>query len=231
MSTDVLLYVAQNGAGDGQLEGDRSKWKPEAGRSVAAPGDRANYTTDITADSSHGPQLSRSSEVEASPVRPSCGLCGEEGSEVLGVLLPSPCRCAGTLLHRSCLEHRLHWAPDGAVCPSCRAAYPVRRHTKSLWYWFLGTETRKDAALLAANTVFSAVNVLVVVLAWIYALFEDRPNPWLSTPVLASLLFVVTLFWAAFSCFRFHILYEPLARWKKANTTLVLVLGDGVQRA
>lgn len=103
--------------------------------------------------------------------------------------------------------------------------YPVRRHTKSLWRWFVERETRADGLLFVGNIVFSIGNVIVVAMAWMYALFQDHPNAWISKTSLLTILFVITILWAAFGCYRFHLLYDKLARWRQANTTLTVPLG------
>lgn len=173
---------------------------------------------------------STSSSHDAEAGRPmanlSCRLCSEDGSAPEEPLFRCPCRCSDTFVHRSCLEQLLYQGPEGAVCPVCDAHYPVRRRTKPLWLWFWDEESREDATLFMANLVFSLGNIGVLTMAWMYVLFEYRTKSWLPTASLASALFVLSVLWVAFGCLRFHVLLMSLVRWRRANTTLKVLLTD-----
>ncbi|KAH7966993.1 hypothetical protein HPB49_021183 [Dermacentor silvarum] len=160
----------------------------------------------------------------------SCRLCREEaGGDLDEPLFRCPCRCSDAFVHRSCLEELLYLpGPEGgpAACSTCGACYPVRRRTKPLWRWFWEDETREDATLFLANLLFSVGNVGVLSMAWLYALFEYRPESRLSQASLASVLFVLTVLWVAFGCVRCCVLSISLAQWRRANTTLQVMFTD-----
>lgn len=170
------------------------------------------------------PSSSSISEVTLE-VKPSCVLCGVDTAEPLFI---SPCKCTDKYTHRSCLEKRINQRSEGTSCLSCGAAYAVRRETKPIWRWVSEQDSRGAALRFTANLTFCCGNIFVLALAWLYILREFRSSPWL--PALLGGLFVLTVFWLAFSYVLFHILYKPLARWKNKNTKLVALLdGEGIQ--
>lgn len=227
VSAALGLTATRSCTGDGRLKDDVENHREWLVEDENAHGDQANRTPDdhVSGSYSRRDQFLQPSAGEACLMNRVCRLCGEEGSEEVGELLPSPCRCADAYIHISCIEHRLLWVPEVAACPSCRVMYPVRRHTKSLWRWFVERETRADGLLFVGNILFSIGSVIVVAMAWMYALFQDHPNAWISKTSLLAILFVITILWAAFGCHRFHLLYEKLARWRQDNTTLTVPLG------
>ncbi|KAK8757320.1 hypothetical protein V5799_005054 [Amblyomma americanum] len=157
----------------------------------------------------------------------SCLLCCGLRGDLEEPLFRSPCRCPDAFVHRSCVEEQLfRWADGADACPACGARYPLRRRTKPLWRWFWDQESRDDATLFAVNLVFSAGNVGVLSMAWMYVLFEYRSSTWLPTSWLASALFVFSVFWVGFGCFRFYVVYSSYARWRRANTTVNVLLAD-----
>ncbi|KAH9368184.1 hypothetical protein HPB48_010635 [Haemaphysalis longicornis] len=231
MSTDVLLNAARNGAGDVELEGvveDRRDWRPEVRRSVSAPDDPASNTTDVTAGGNNYP--------EAPPVG------GMRPNEVIVLSLwPRRQSSAGSsdtisvplCSHTAAPElPRTLWEPDGTCAPRAGrrtpcAAPPGRCGTGS---------SRRGPARRHCCSQLTSCSVLLTFSSWScrsYTLLEDRPNPWFSTPVVASLRIPVILFWEVFSFFFFffRVLYEPLARWKHANKTFIVLLGDEVRQA
>lgn len=177
-------------------------------------------------DGSASTSSSAAAEAGRAMANLSCRLCPEEGSVLEEPLFRCPCRCADAFVHRSCLEQLLYQGPEGAVCPACGVHYPVRRRTKPLWQWFWDEESREDATLFLANLVFSVGNIGVLTMAWLYVLFEYRSKSWLPTASLASALFVLSVLWVAFGCLRFHVLFMSLVRWRRANTTLKVLLTD-----
>ncbi|KAL3249995.1 hypothetical protein MRX96_055609 [Rhipicephalus microplus] len=178
---------------------------------------------------SNGGSASTPGPTETGACNLSCRLCHEAGGGQGESLFRCPCRCADTFVHRSCLEELLHLpGPEGgpATCPTCGATYPVRRHTKPLWRWFWEHDTRGDATLFLANLVFSAGNVCVLTMAWLYALFEYHPESRLSQAALTSVLSALSVLWVAFGCVRFCVLSISLVQWRRDNTTLLAVFTD-----
>ncbi|KAL1482080.1 hypothetical protein MTO96_015111 [Rhipicephalus appendiculatus] len=190
--------------------------------SSASSVERSSRASDASASTSS----SHAAEAGRPMAHLSCRLCSEDGSAPEEPLFRCPCRCPDTFVHRSCLEQLLYQGPEGAVCPVCDAHYPVRRRTKPLWLWFWDEESREDATLFLANMVFSLGNIGVLTMAWMYVLFEYRTKSWLPTASLASALFVLSVLWVAFGCLRFHVLFMSLVRWRRANTTLKVLLTD-----
>lgn len=155
----------------------------------------------------------------------SCLLCLGLRGDPDEPLFRSPCRCPdGAFVHRSCVEE-FQWL-NGVTCRACGARYPTRRRTKPLWRWFWEQESRDDATLFAANLVFTAGNVGVLCMAWMYVLYEYRSRTWLPTSWLACALFVLTVFWVGFGCVRFYVVYTLYTRWRRANTTVKVLLAD-----
>lgn len=179
--------------------------------------------TSSTARSSRGSCSSSSSSGPASEMMQGveyfCKLCAGDGME--DPLFICPCGCAD-FVHRFCLEQRMNRSPDGAYCPSCGAAYPVRRDTKHFWEWFLEKRSRAAATLFTLNLAFSIGNIVVLAMAWLYVVCEIRSSPWL--PALVAGLLVFTIFWVAIGCVCFQVLFKPFARWRSTNTRLVPLL-------
>ncbi|XP_002402519.3 E3 ubiquitin-protein ligase MARCHF3-like [Ixodes scapularis] len=153
-----------------------------------------------------------------------CRLCSD-GLNADEPVFRCPCRCPDVFIHRSCLEDWLHRSPE-ASCPTCGAAYPVRRRTKALWRWFWEKDSRMDAAVFLANVVFSLGNVVVLCMAWLYVLYEYKSTSRISAAALASALLALSLFWVAFGFVRFHVLFKTYTIWRRLNTTLKVLLAD-----
>lgn len=158
-------------------------------------------------------------------MRRACCLCEGE-SQVGKPLYLSPCACAEKFLHYACMKNQLRRHHERAACPTCKARYPVQRRTKAVWKWFLEDQSREQALMFAATVVFTLGNVGVVAMAWLYLTQEYRPPNALPAALMASALFVVTIFWLGFTCFRIHTMYKPYATWKRANTTFEVVLDE-----
>lgn len=229
-SPALSLDAAWRGAGDSHLTTDGQcfhvlhDWRPEDGGTVATLHQDGSPADDTSCD--RDAWSSQLSAAESGPVNSSCQLCGEEGGAHPEALFPSPCGCLQAYVHLSCVENRINWGPEGNACPSCGVGYRVQRRIRSLWYWFVEPETRTDATMFVVNISFTLFNAVIVAFAWMYALFEDHPNAWISKQSLAAMLLAATVFWAAFGYFHLYIFYKPLARWMRANTTLT-VLSDG----
>ncbi|KAH9360722.1 hypothetical protein HPB48_000416 [Haemaphysalis longicornis] len=208
-SPALSLDAAWRGAGDSHLTTDGQcfhvlhDWRPEDGGTVATLHQDGSPADDTSCD--RDAWSSQLSAAESGPVNSSCQLCGEEGAAS---------RIGST------------GGPEGNACPSCGVGYRVQRRIRSLWYWFVEPETRTDATMFVVNISFTLFNAVIVAFAWMYALFEDHPNAWISKQSLAAMLLAATVFWAAFGYFHLYIFYKPLARWMRANTTLT-VLSDG----
>ncbi|KAH6939025.1 hypothetical protein HPB50_015613 [Hyalomma asiaticum] len=185
-------------------------------------------TSDGGSSSTSGPEETGTENAAAANL--SCRFCHEEAVNGPGEpLFRCPCRCPDTFVHRSCLEELVYFPgpEDGAAaCPTCGAQYPVRRCTKPLWRWFWEEETCDDAALFFANILFSVGNVGVLGMAWQYVLFQYCPESWLSQASLASALLLLSILWVAFDCARIYVLSTSLVKWRRANTTLQLLLTD-----
>lgn len=229
------------GTGDGQLDRDVEERRdlPDEGVDVVpVPNDDGSVSTRCTAGSttsglsSEPPGPGVMAGDGGRPLRRLCRLCRRERGEAEERLFSSPCLCRSTLVHRSCVQERLKRGPEGAVCPWCQEEYPVRTLCKPLWKWFWEKETRAVAALFVANLFFSVGDVGVLSMAWMYALFEFPPTPWQPAAALTSTLFVFSMLWLAFRCFRYHVFHELLENWRSINTTReVLLDGDGVEQA
>ncbi|KAH9360752.1 hypothetical protein HPB48_020231 [Haemaphysalis longicornis] len=169
---------------------------------------------------------SRSASEGTNSVQPLCMLCiggsGDEGER----LFRCPCKCSGKMIHRACLELHLNQGPAGASCHSCGAEYRVRRVSKPAWLWFCDQDSRKQAALFVASLAFTAGNVAVLAMAWLYAMGQSRFWPWPQTVFVLMLLLVFSFFWVAFGFILFQARSEPLARWKNNATTVEPLLDD-----
>uniref|UniRef100_A0A131YJ68 E3 ubiquitin protein ligase MARCH3 n=1 Tax=Rhipicephalus appendiculatus TaxID=34631 RepID=A0A131YJ68_RHIAP len=221
-ATEQSFEERENGEVDLVHEDEGTEDDAASTASSASSVERSSRASDATASTSS----SHAAEAGRPMAHLSCRLCSEDGSAPEEPLFRCPCRCPDTFVHRSCLEQLLYQGPEGAVCPVCDAHYPVRRRTKPLWLWFWDEESREDATLFLANMVFSLGNIGVLTMAWMYVLFEYRTKSWLPTASLASALFVLSVLWVAFGCLRFHVLFMSLVRWRRANTTLKVLLTD-----
>ncbi|KAK8766777.1 hypothetical protein V5799_006442 [Amblyomma americanum] len=208
--------LAADGA-DGSVEPDRGSEGSDDAASTSALSSRST--------SSAGTSASSSSQA---PARRGiwCCICPDEGFEVLEQLYRSPCRCPNAFAHRSCLQEVLYREAEDAACPLCGARYPMQRRTKPMWRWFWEQESRDDATLFLANLAFSVGNMGVLSMAWMYVLFEYHSSSWLPAASLVSALLIFSVFWVAFDCIRFRLLYMTYQRWHRANTTLKLMLTD-----
>lgn len=149
-----------------------------------------------------------------------CKICAGEGVDE--PLFISPCRCTERLVHRSCIEDLMNAGPGGTSCHCCGAAYPARRQTKPMWRWLLEQDTQEAAIPFFGNLAFCAGNIHVLVMAWLYLVYEIPDSLWM--PVLRGALLVFTIFWVAVECFCFRRVYIAFAQWKSSNTRLMVLL-------
>ncbi|KAH9365668.1 hypothetical protein HPB48_003070 [Haemaphysalis longicornis] len=134
-----------------------------------------------------------------------------------------PCLHRSPFMLRSFLQERFY---------RCQKAYPTRLHSKPLWKWFWETETRAVAFLFASNMIFSAGDMGVLTMAWMYALSEFPSPSWLPAAAPASTPFVFSMLWVAFGCVRYHVLRKPLENWRSGNTKgEILADDDGAGQA
>lgn len=221
---------ARGGPAACQLRGVFERDRPEeyGDGTAMAPG-HTDGAADTGADRTRRGLASEASRLplgETGAVRRACCLCFNEGTRAGKPLFMSPCACENLFVHRSCVQNRLARYQEQASCPSCKALYPVERRTKPIWKWFWEEPSREQAFMFAATVLFTVGNIGVVAMAWMYVLFEYRPPTKLPAALISSALFLVTIFWIGFTCFRIHTLYKPYIRWKQANTTLEVMLDE-----
>ncbi|KAK8771471.1 hypothetical protein V5799_025291 [Amblyomma americanum] len=202
---------------DGFVDSDRVSEGADDAASTSAGSSRSSSSTGTSAFlSSHAPACRGIW----------CCICPDEGFEILEQLYRIPCRCPNAFAHRSRLEEVLYREAEDAACPLYGARYPLQRRTKPMWRWFWEQESRDDATLFLGNLAFSVGSVGMLSMAWMYVLFEYHSSSWLPVASLASALFILSVFCVAFGCLRFRLLYMTCQRWRRANTTLKLMLTD-----
>ncbi|XP_049520448.1 E3 ubiquitin-protein ligase MARCHF2-like [Dermacentor silvarum] len=149
---------------------------------------------------------------------PMCRICYGEADEENGPLL-EPCACKGSIAftHKVCLETCLReWDTD--KCKTCDT------RIRPLWHFVRDARDWKDVCQIATNAAMGTGDVIVMVLAWMYASRILGRQGWIIYLLIIVMLFSLTIFWTIVEAARLIIFYEQYSAWRRTTTKVELIL-------
>ncbi|KAL1479980.1 hypothetical protein MTO96_051417 [Rhipicephalus appendiculatus] len=124
-----------------------------------------------------------------------CRICFQGANEERGQLV-APCSCKGSigLTHKSCLERWLRQRHTDQ-CNVCLARFNIRKTPAPLCKFFRVPEHRMDVMRMAVNLLSCIGDILVLGLAWTYAVKILGSQGWFAYTVIVLVLLFQSLFW------------------------------------
>ncbi|KAH6931752.1 hypothetical protein HPB50_000239 [Hyalomma asiaticum] len=168
------------------------------------------------------------SESSAGPdgVHRVCRICYQGTTEERGQLV-APCACKGSIgfTHKSCLERWLRQR-NTDQCNVCLGRLNIRRKPAPLYKFFRAPEHRTDVMRMAVNMLSCIGDMLVLGLAWTYAVKVLGNQGWFTYTVIVLVLLFQSIFWLAVEAIRAWTCWEPVRRWREKNASVELLLDE-----